>query len=280
MAAKKTYTEAALRQYLGHLTQEKYFEHLPSNAEIRMDLHKNNRNLTPEKGETKKEILKHYHKRKKELYCMKRDDVVTALEWTCTAPAELTEEERYLFFDETLHYLEDAYGKENIICSFVHTNEGIRDQDGTVLYGHWHMHTMIIPTVEVKDKNPAHKMSQYKEKICNNELVTMKHLKNWHKNYQAHLDTHLPFKAQVDKGGRAANGKSRSVKEIKLETKLEIERSKNIEIEKKLEVEIKKNIEAERKISELETKLQERTLDNDRWTISRDTSKEIERSRW
>ena len=232
MAAKKTYTDAALRKYIGHLTQEGYFTHAPKNAEIDMSLHHLNKNMTPENGATKKEILKHYRDRKKQLYSYNRKDVVTALEWTITAPAGLNEEQRMQFFDTSLNYLKETYGSENIITSFMHANEGIRDLDGNVIYGHWHMHTLLIPVVEIK--KPTKSQANFKEKICNNDLCTYKHLRNWHKNFQKYCDTHLPFKANVYMGG-ITGGKNRSVNEIKADTKYQMEHQRVLELEKELQ---------------------------------------------
>lgn len=232
MAAKTTYTDAALSKYLGHLTQEGYFKHAPSNTEIDMNLHHLNKNMTPECGSTKKEILNHYRERKKQLYCYNRPDMVTALEWTITAPDGLTEQQRMQFFDASLDYLRQTYGSENIITSFVHANEGIKDLDGSVIYGHWHMHTLLIPVAEIKNPKRIHK--DFTEKICNKEVCTLKHLKNWHKNFQAYCDEHLPFKAQVYMGGKTG-GKSRSVNEIKADTKYQMEHQRVLELEKELQ---------------------------------------------
>lgn len=233
MAAKKTYTEAALIKYIGHLTQEGYYEHAPSNEEINMNLHHLNKNLTPEYGDSKRDIIKHYRERKKELYCFNRSDVVTALEWTITAPDALSEEERLQFFEASLSYIKEVYGAENVITGFMHANEGIRDLNGKVLYGHWHAHYIVIPVTKIASPKPIHK--NFTEKICNKEVCTLKHLKNWHKNFQDFCDKHLPFKAQVYMNGKTG-GLNRSVKEIKAETKYEREHQKVLELENEIAV--------------------------------------------
>ena len=252
MAAIKKYTEAQLKRYVGHLTQEAYFKHQPSNKEINMALHHLNKNLTPERGESKKEILRYYRKRKKEVYAIKRKDIVTAFECVITAPAGLTEIQRVQFFDVSQKFLEETYGKENILTSIMHANEGIRDTDGKVLYGHWHMHSMIMPITKIENKKESQK--NFSHKLCCKEIINLKHLKQWHDKFQKYCDANLPFKAPVYMGGKTG-GNNRSIEELKLESKYQIEHQKVLELEQERE-------KLQEQITHLNEQLAKLTWDN------------------
>lgn len=230
MAAKKNYTDYVLKRYVPHLTQECYFFKQPSNKEIDMSLHHLNKNMTPERGNSKKEILAYYRQRLSQLYHLNRKNLITGLEWVITAPAGLTEKEKLQFFDVSLDYLKETYGAENIITAFMHANEGIK-VNGVVKYGEWHMHTLLIPVKDIENPKPRHK--GFTQKICHRDVVTLDHLKKWHGNFQQYCDTHLPFNAQVYKGG-ITNANSKDVKILKAETKYELEHKKVIELENEL----------------------------------------------
>ncbi|SDI51665.1 Plasmid recombination enzyme [Pseudobutyrivibrio sp. 49] len=231
MAAKKNYTDYKLKRYVTHLTQECYFNKQPSNKEIDMSLHHLNKNMTPERGNSKKEILAYYRHRLSQLYHLNRKNLVTGLEWVITAPTGLTEEQRWKFFDVSLDYLKETYGEENIITAFVHANEGIKNK-GVVLYGEWHMHTLLIPVKDIENPMPRHK--GFTQKICNRDVCTLAHLRQFHKSFQAYVDEHLPFKAQVYKGG-ITSANSKDVKLLKAETKYEIEHQKVLEQHREIE---------------------------------------------
>jgi len=62
------------------------------------------------------------------------------------------------------------------------------------------MHAIVIPVAKITKPRPLHKGNT--EKICNKKVCTLKHLKNWHKNFQKFCDDHLKFKAQVYMGGK------------------------------------------------------------------------------
>ena len=231
MAALKKYHENEIKRYLGHLTQEPYFHHKPSNSEINMSLHNLNKNMIPDRGNTKKEIFEYYQNRKNELYAINRKDTLTGFEWVITAPDGLTESQEMQFFNVSLDFLKETYGEENIITCFLHANEGIRDENNNLIYGHKHIHTMIIPVTKITKEKPAYK--NYTHKICYRDVINTAHLMQWHHRFQSYCDAHLPFKAQVYKGG-ITRANSKDVKLQKAETKYELEHQKVLDLENEI----------------------------------------------
>ena len=94
-------------------------------------------------------------KRTEELNCLKRKDVNVMATWVVTIPQKylnamgtddfFTEEEedtyRYKFFKSTYYFLENKYGKDNVVGGFIHLDE-------TTPY----MHFAFIPTVRDNKK--------------------------------------------------------------------------------------------------------------------------------
>src|SRR5699024_12489403 len=82
-------------------------------------------------------------------------------DWVVTLPEKIkTEEEREKFFQETYNFLENEYGKENVISSFVHLDETTP-----------HMHFAFIPVVTDKKRGDL--------KVSAKELITRKHLQEF-----------------------------------------------------------------------------------------------------
>ena len=99
------------------------------------------------------------HKRLGEIKVMKRADVNVMCDWIVTAPKELTPEELPLFFNETYKFLNDRYGKENVISAYVHMDETTP-----------HIHYAFVPVV-IDKKKGIPKLSA-KERITRKDLNT------------------------------------------------------------------------------------------------------------
>ena len=91
------------------------------------------------------------------------------------------------------------------------------------------------------------------EKACK-EVINLRHLKEWHNKFQKFCDSNLPFKAQVYMGGKTG-GNNRSIEELKLESKYQIEHQKVIELEKERE-------KLQEQITQLNEQLAKLTWDN------------------
>lgn len=104
-----------------------------------------------------------------EVYCLNRKDVNVMCSWVVTAPKDLDQNQQDDFFKESYKFLENRYGKENVISSYVHLDETTP-----------HMHFAFIPVVYDKKKD--------RYKVSAKERVNKFELKSFHSDYQKHLD--------------------------------------------------------------------------------------------
>lgn len=228
MASLEKYTTGQVSYILRHNTRE--HPKPPANIDIDPDRSKLNYTLTPERGKTARECKNYYNERLDEVYHMNRANIITAAQWVITAPKDLAAEQEEQFFQETFRYLNSLYGAENCIQCIVHYDEGVKGNDGKIIEGRPHLHYVFLPIVEnqkymvANKKGNITKKNTYREKLCADELINKKHLKEFHPNYQKWLDR-VGIKATVHSG--ITSGKSRTVEELKHETR-EIERQKEI----------------------------------------------------
>lgn len=108
------------------------------------------------------------HKRLGEIKVMKRADVNVMCDWIVTAPKELTPEELPLFFNETYKFLNERYGKENVISAYVHMDETTP-----------HIHYSFVPVVIDKKKGIP--------KLSAKERITRKDLNTFHPDLTKHM---------------------------------------------------------------------------------------------
>lgn len=172
----------------------------PSNRDINPALSGQNYMLSPDRGMSSYD---YFLKRKKELYCYKRDDVKVMAGWIVTAPKELPPSEHELFFKETYNFLANRYHEENVVSAMVHKDES----------GQPHLHCYFIPAV------PDSKHGG--EKICANDILNKKELRNFHPELQKFL-TSKGVNARIMNGATA--GGNRTVRELKREREILHER--------------------------------------------------------
>lgn len=110
------------------------------------------------------------HKRLSEIKVLNRKDVNVFCDWIVTAPQELLENEYADFFRETYKFLNDRYGKENVISAYVHMDESQP-----------HIHYAFVPVAIDKKKNIP--------KLSAKEVITLKELKSFHKDLSTHLNS-------------------------------------------------------------------------------------------
>ena len=91
-----------------------------------------NYNLAPQHNHM--EFIK---QRLSEVYCLNRKDVNVMCSWVVTAPKDLAPRQQEDFFKESYKFLENRYGKENVISSYVHLDETTP-----------HMHLTAVPLTE------------------------------------------------------------------------------------------------------------------------------------
>lgn len=127
-----------------------------------------NYNLAPDRGNQ----LEFINNRCEELKVLKRKDVNVMCNWVVTMPKDLAtyvpgNEEK--FFKKTYEFLENRYGKDNVISAYVHKDEVTP-----------HMHFAFVPVVYDEKKN--------RYKISAKECVNREDLRTFHNDLQHHLD--------------------------------------------------------------------------------------------
>ena len=150
MAAFNKYINAAIYNLLRHNNRE---VRNPSNTDIDPERAKQNYCLTPpDRGITLAENKEYYNQRLDEVYHYKRDTLVTCCEWIVTAPADLSKDQEAAFFRACYDFLNGQYDEENVFHCSVHYDEGVKNNQGDVVYGRPHMHYMFIPVVACEEK--------------------------------------------------------------------------------------------------------------------------------
>jgi len=173
------------------------------NQDIDIEKTKLNYNLAENKNQ-----LEFIKKRTSEIRCLNRKDVNVMCDWVVTLPEKIkTEEEQEKFFQETYNFLENEYGKENVISSYVHLDETTP-----------HMHFAFIPVVTDKKRGDL--------KVSAKELITRKHLQEFHIKLENYMEK--VFGRDIGILNDATRAGNKSVNELKGETiKIELESLKN-----------------------------------------------------
>lgn len=170
-----------------------------SNQEIDTTKTDQNYNIAWNKKKTQYKI---YKDRLSQVQVFNRKDVKTLCSCVTTIP-----QDTYLkfkdnpkaireFFEHSYNFLENRYGKQNVVSSFVHMDETTP-----------HMHFAFIPVVLDKKKNI--------EKVCAKEVITKTELQTFHKDYQEYLNNNLSYECLVHTGITKEN---KTIKELKDDT--------------------------------------------------------------
>lgn len=104
-----------------------------------------------------------------EVHVLKRKDINVMCSWVVTAPKELPEERNKEFFERSYRFLEERYGKENVISAYVHMDETTP-----------HMHFAFVPVVYDKKKE--------RFKVSAKEAVNRYDLQTFHKDLQSEMN--------------------------------------------------------------------------------------------
>ena len=134
-----------------------------------------------------------FKQRKSELYCYNRPDVKVLAGWVVTAPKDLSEADYDMFFQSSFQFLSNRYGIENVIQATVHNDES----------GQPHLHFLFIPVAPDKKHGG--------EKICANDVLNKKELRNFHPDLQRHLKND-GIDAKVMTGITKAQGGNKTVR--------------------------------------------------------------------
>lgn len=159
--------------------------------------------LSPDRGMSDYD---YFQERLSQLYVYGRDDVKVMAGWVVTAPQDLEQEQYDDFFLAVYDFLENRYGEENVVQAVVHDDEG----------GQPHLHFCFVPVVEDKKHEEGYK-------VCANDVLDRRELRNFHPDLQRYLDEHGLEDAHVMTGVTRAQGGNRTVAELKSEREQEYE---------------------------------------------------------
>lgn len=170
-----------------------------------------NYNLAPDRESTQLEYLK---QRLSEVHVLKRSDINVMCDWVVTQPKDLPEERSKEFFQATYDFLEQKYGKENIISAYVHRDETTD-----------HMHFAFVPVVYDEKKD--------RYKVSAKQCVTRTDLKTFHTDLEAHVSERLGIEVNILNG--ATKEGNVTVPQLKAQIEhAEVLAAQNAEAEKKL----------------------------------------------
>ncbi len=186
------------------------------NQEIHHDRTCWNYNLAPEhKNMTDYEFMKN---RCENLKILKRSNVNWMASWVITIPADY-EGSQEMFFKESYNFMENRYGKENVISSYVHLDETSP-----------HMHFCFVPVI-FDSKKQEYKVNA---KLCINRTE----LQKIHPQIQEYLQEKLQTKVNILNGATAEGNKT--ISQLKNEEK--IKKQAITELVKNPTEEIKKSV--------------------------------------
>ena len=204
-----------------------------------------NYNLAPEhKDMTDYEYMK---KRCEEFKILKRKDVNWLVSWVITMPTDYTGN-KAIFFKEAYNFMENKYGKDNIVSAYVHLDETSP-----------HMHFCFVPVVFDKKKQEF--------KVNAKQCINKTELKQIHPQMQEYLETKLQTKVNILNGATAEGNKT--VEQLKNEEK--IKEKAILELIQNPTAEIKKSV-----IEQLPEEQKENIIEEEIKIIKEDLKKDPE----
>lgn len=111
-----------------------------------------------------------------EVYCFNRADVKVMADWIVTLPKSLEQETMSTqkeFFKTTVDFLNERYGRQNVLSATVHHDETTP-----------HLHYAFIPVVFDEKKQ--------REKVSAKEVLTRKELSSFHQDLDNYLKQQIP----------------------------------------------------------------------------------------
>lgn len=165
MAHLEKFTKNAVSNLLRHFDRT---ANNISNLDIKKELTEQNYNCA--KNTQSLSAEKFMKQRLSEVKIQNRKDVNLLCDWCLTAPQKLKENEHNIFFKKSYEFLENRYGKENVVSAWVHLDETTP-----------HMHFAFIPVTEDKKKD--------RYKVSAKEVCNRKDLKSFHSDLNNHLTT-------------------------------------------------------------------------------------------
>ena len=190
MAHMMKHTKAACGHMFAHYDRE--CEHI-SNENIDTQRSHLNYNLAVHQQLPQGEFVK---QRCSQVHCQNRKDVNVMVSWVVTAPKNLPEQEHGHFFKATYDFLQNRYGKENVVSAYVHMDEITP-----------HMHFAFVPVIYDQKKD--------RYKVSAKEAVGRPDLQTFHADLSKHLE--LALGHEVDILNEVTKNGNKTVRELKRE---------------------------------------------------------------
>lgn len=223
------YNKMGLGNLLAHYERKNNKSRKYTNENIDKEKTYLNYNLAPEHKEG---LYKFIKDRVEELNIIKRKTAIWCCDWCLTVPENLKDDyvKCKMFFEKSYSFLENRYGKENVVSAYCHFDETTP-----------HLHFCFIPVIKkqecIFDKETGEITNREIQKVLAKEVINKIELNSIHPEMQRFLDEELSFEAKILNG--STKGKNLNMKELKYKTELEQQIKLN---EQKLE-KMKKDIE-------------------------------------
>lgn len=188
MAHLEKYTAAATGHMLAH------YDRTHSSSTSNIDESRTAMNYDLAETDQPLPALDFLHNRMSEIKVLKRANVNVMCDWVITAPESLTPEELPLFFDECYKFLNNRYGKENVITAPVHMDETSP-----------HIHYAFVPVVIDKKKGIP--------KLSAKECITKKDLNTFHQDLTKYMTAVFGRDIGILNGATA--GGNKTIKQLK-----------------------------------------------------------------
>jgi len=173
MAHKQKYTRAGI----GHM-----FHHYERSKEIPdLDTSRSHLNYNLAADEQPLKQLDFLHERLSQVKVHNRKDVNVMVDWVVTVPKDCPQNDEKRFFEATYAFLNNRYGKENVISAYVHMDEVTP-----------HIHYAFIPIVPDKKKGGY--------KLSAKETITRADLRSFHGDLYKSLQSALGYPVGVING--------------------------------------------------------------------------------
>lgn len=135
-----------------------------------------------------------------EVRCQNRKDVNVMVSWIVTAPKDLPQQAEPAFFQAAYDFLENRYGRSNVVSAYVHMDEVTP-----------HMHFAFVPVTQDR------KRGDYK--VSAKEVITRRDLQTFHSDLSKYLEQQLGFPVNVL--NEATKEGNRSIEQLKRQSATE-----------------------------------------------------------
>lgn len=176
---------------------------LANHCERKSDKHKN-KMIDPQKThlnyalDNNEKPLEYFKKRIGEVRInQRRDDIKVAASWVVTQPRGIKPEESRKFFETAHNFLEQKYGKKNVIWSKVHMDESTP-----------HLHFCFMPIT-------PDKKHEGEEKLCAKDVLNRSELQRFHGELSAEMEKVFGRDIGIETGNTEKN---LEIEKLKLKT--------------------------------------------------------------